>query len=376
VPIQRTQLPLRATALLSRAGMQVSAPTGDTAAHYSRDQPGVRVDSKLLIDAIVRQTTILIAALSTAAGIRAPLAHVADQVFLELAREIESNGVSRKVAADMFGLALRTYQTKVQRLSESASERSHTLWQAVYQCVLDAGSLSRQRIEERFKRDPSADVAAVLHDLVQSRLVRAERHGDDTSYEIVSERVDPSGRADDRAEALAVLIWASVYRKAAVTVDSLASTLGAPLPDVQAAVNLLLADGRVRWNTQGTELRADVFVVPVGSARGWEAAVFHHFSTVAGAIAAKVQRGPGSKADDRVGGATLAFDLSDSHPHAEEVYGLLARVRADLNEVWNRVASHNRNHPIDDGAKVKVSFYFGQTVDETEGGGGDDAQAF
>jgi alpha-tubulin suppressor-like RCC1 family protein len=36
--------------------------------------------TSLLIDSIVRQTTVLIAHLSTAAGIRAPLAHVADEV--------------------------------------------------------------------------------------------------------------------------------------------------------------------------------------------------------------------------------------------------------------------------------------------------------
>jgi hypothetical protein len=53
------------------------------------------MDAKLLIDAIVRQTTVLIAQLSTAAGIRAPLAHVADQVFLDLASEIEALGVGR-----------------------------------------------------------------------------------------------------------------------------------------------------------------------------------------------------------------------------------------------------------------------------------------
>ena len=52
------------------------------------------VDLKLLIDGIVRQTTVLIAQLSTSSGIRAPLAHVADQVFLELAREIEAQGVA------------------------------------------------------------------------------------------------------------------------------------------------------------------------------------------------------------------------------------------------------------------------------------------
>src|SRR5690606_37271155 len=62
---------------------------------------GANLNTKLLIDAIMHQTTVLIAQLSTAAGIRAPLAHVADQVFVELAREIEAQGVSRKVAADM-----------------------------------------------------------------------------------------------------------------------------------------------------------------------------------------------------------------------------------------------------------------------------------
>jgi hypothetical protein len=63
-----------------------------------------RMDSRLLIDSIVRQTTVLLAQLSTAAGLRAPLANVADQVFVQLAKEIESQGVGRKVAADMFGL--------------------------------------------------------------------------------------------------------------------------------------------------------------------------------------------------------------------------------------------------------------------------------
>ena len=59
---------------------------------------------KILIDGVVQQTTVLIAQLSTAAGIRAPLAHVADQIFVSLANEIEAQGVGRKVVADMFGM--------------------------------------------------------------------------------------------------------------------------------------------------------------------------------------------------------------------------------------------------------------------------------
>src|SRR5690349_23246652 len=103
-----------------------------------------RVNTKLLIDAIVRQTTVLIAQLSTAAGIRAPLAHIADQVFLELSREIEAQGVSRKVAADMFGLAIRSYQKKVQRVTESVSVRDRTLWQGVLDHLTERGSTSRR----------------------------------------------------------------------------------------------------------------------------------------------------------------------------------------------------------------------------------------
>ena len=75
----------------------------------------------------MRQTTVLIAQLSTSSGVRAPLSHVADQVFVELAREIEAQGVRRQVVADMFGMALRSYQKKVHRLVESETIRERTL---------------------------------------------------------------------------------------------------------------------------------------------------------------------------------------------------------------------------------------------------------
>src|SRR5262245_6190833 len=65
----------------------------------SNEVPNVNVN--LLIDAIVRQTTVLIAELATNRGLRAPLAHVAEQVFFELTRELDTQGISRKVSADM-----------------------------------------------------------------------------------------------------------------------------------------------------------------------------------------------------------------------------------------------------------------------------------
>jgi hypothetical protein len=49
----------------------------------------------LLIHAIVRQTTILIAQLATSRGLRAPLATHAKQEFLDLVSELERQRVSR-----------------------------------------------------------------------------------------------------------------------------------------------------------------------------------------------------------------------------------------------------------------------------------------
>src|SRR6185295_8389263 len=101
------------------------------------------MDIKLLIDSIVRQTTVLIAQLATAAGVRAPLAHVANQVFVDLTKELREQGVAQKVIADMFGMALRTYQSKVQRLTESGTYGGRSLWEATLEFVQDKGTVLR-----------------------------------------------------------------------------------------------------------------------------------------------------------------------------------------------------------------------------------------
>src|SRR5215471_11662950 len=105
---------------------------------------------ELLIQAIVRQTTILIAQLATLGGARAPLAQVANQVFLELARELERQGVSRKVSADMFGLGLRTYRRKIQRLTESSTDRGRSLWEVVLEFIKGRSSTTKHDLLLRF----------------------------------------------------------------------------------------------------------------------------------------------------------------------------------------------------------------------------------
>ena len=145
------------------------------------------MNTKLLIDSIVQQTTVLIAQLSTSAGVRAPLAHVADEIFVSLAKAIEEQGVGRKVVADMFGLALRTYQRKVQRLTESATVRERTLWEAILELLTERGATTKAAVVAAFARDDERRVLAVLSDLVQSGLVFSSGRGQATLYRVTSE---------------------------------------------------------------------------------------------------------------------------------------------------------------------------------------------
>jgi hypothetical protein len=288
-------------------------------------------------------------------------------VFLELSREIERQGVGRKIAADMFGLALRSYQKRVQRLSESASVRDRTLWEAVYDLVCDEERVSRERIEKRFAKDSADHVAAVLNDLVSSGLVYAAGRGRSAIYRVVTDH-DREAAADDGGEGLASLVWMMVYRRRARSLQELRASLNVDEGALRSAVDQLVADNRLtRGAADGEpELHAATLMVPVGAERGWEAAVFDHFRAVAVAIGSKVTRGPRSAANDVVGGATLSFDVHPGHPCEAEVYGLLARMRADVNELWNRVVAFSDANPVPEDQRTKVTFYFGQNVERLD----------
>src|SRR6476646_4979865 len=111
------------------------------------------MNTQLLIDAIVRQTTVLLAQLATSGGVRAPVAHIANEVFLALAAELDAQGVSRKVSADMFGMALRAYLRKIQRLRESRTDHGRSLWEAVLSFLQERGVVARHEVLRRFQLD-------------------------------------------------------------------------------------------------------------------------------------------------------------------------------------------------------------------------------
>src|SRR5262245_9018491 len=161
---------------------------------------------RLLIDDIVRQTTLLIGQLSTAAGLREPLAHVADQVFLELSRELDAQGVRLKVAADMFGMTLRSYQLKLRRLSEQQERRGASLWQAIHERLTE-GSATRDELTERFGRHDPKRVAATLCDMVESGVAYSSGRGPKMLYGVTAKLDGAAAQAADRVELLKERIW-------------------------------------------------------------------------------------------------------------------------------------------------------------------------
>ncbi len=317
---------------------------------------------RLLIDDIVRQTTLLIGHLSTAAGLREPLSHIADQVFLELSRELDAQGVRLKVAADMFGMTLRSYQLKVRRLSEQCDRRGASLWCAIHDRLKEA-TASRDELIHRFGRHDPKKVAATLCDMVESGVAYSSGRGPKAVYGVIAARGSEASRAADQGEMLKERLW---YLVASGSPRSeLAARL--QLDDVAAvdrAVDELIEEGHLELAASGA-LAARRFEVAVGAARGWETAVGDHFRAVATAVVAKVAR-RGSERDDRIGGATLTFRVHPDHPDADEVYRLLATTRERADALWRRVALHNEQYPPP-AASQRVTFYFGQNVvgDET-----------
>ena len=186
------------------------------------------METRLLVDAVVQQTTLLIAQLSTRAGLRAPLAHIADRVFLDLANEIEAQGVSRNVAADMFGLALRSYQKKVTRLRASTTVEEQTLWQSVLQHVTERGGATRTQVLVAFAHDDPGHVVAVLNDLVASGLLYGTGRGRHAAYRALPTEERTAFASRERLDALVHLLWLEIANHDGASKAELRSVAGMP----------------------------------------------------------------------------------------------------------------------------------------------------
>jgi hypothetical protein len=324
----------------------------------------------LLIQALVHQTTILIAQLATSGRGRAPIAEVANQVFLDLVRELERQGVSRKVSADMFGMGLRTYQRKIQRITESSTDRGRTLWSAMLDYLRERESVARKDVLDRFDGDDEALVKGVLYDLCENGLVVQSGTAAASVYRAASE--DEIGRLwrSGREEGLEELFWALIYHQGPLRAEELAERTRHPVSECEKVLGRLVASGRV--DAEDGSYRASSLVLPLGSPVGFEAAVLDHFRAVVTTLAARLRAGASAtSATDRVGGSTYTFAIWPGHPLEEEAHSTLGSLRARIGDLRRRVEAYNALHERPEDYE-KMVLYFGQAAIREGRGSSDD----
>jgi len=127
----------------------------------------------------------------------------------------------------------------------------------------------------------------------------------------------------------------------------------------------LVTEGRVAVKGQGskTSYSTDGCVVPLGSAVGWEAAVFDHYQALVTALCTKLRLGRARAVEgDCVGGSTYSAHVWEGHPLEGEALGLLQRTRDQASDLRARIESYNAAHPAPEHGDKRVIFYVGQAV--------------
>lgn len=140
-----------------------------------------------------------IARLATAGGARASLSRVIDQAFLVLASELERQGVTKSVIADMFGMTPRTYHRRVCHARRQHAER-RTLSEAVLELVRVSQPVSAHAVQQHFLRHSGELVAGALNDLIHSGVATRRGWGDTAVYRVAPRANDaqPSPLAELR----------------------------------------------------------------------------------------------------------------------------------------------------------------------------------
>ena len=322
------------------------------------------MNTHLLINTIVQQTMVFVAQLATAGGVRAPLAKIADQIFVDLTRELSAQGVKKKVIADMFGMGLRTYHRRTHAVEQSKSVAGRTVWEAVLQFIQEREPVSGAEVLRRFASDDSEIVTGVLNDFVNSGLAYRAGRSETAVYRIAAEA--DFGDSASRDQAQLFVVWLAAYRHGPLSSQELAERTGLQTESLERALGALEASGRVVQDSTNGRYASEHFEVPLGTEHGWEAAVLDHYQALVSAIGMKLGLGrEGAHLKDAVGGSTWTLDVWPGHPHEAEAKGTLGRLRTSIEALRTKIDTFNadlqRVAPTE-----RVVVYLGQYLRQNE----------
>lgn len=319
----------------------------------------------VLIDAIVRQTSVLVAQLAVAGG-RPSLAHTSNQIFIDVVRELKQQGVGNKVIADMFGMALRTYHDRVKRLEQEARYGGCSLWEAVLRYIADAGTISQADLLVRFRNEDALTLRGVIKDLVDSGRVSRTGRGNTVLFRCseassAEHTSDLAVRPNERR--VANLVWVAVSRLGVCSFAQVCEQVPSHEAELHNALVLLVSENKLRAvvDEGGTRYAAGECVIGSKDPFGWEAAMFDHYQAMVQALCARLTSSDTEAAEPRGGGSTYAYVVSEEHPMRDEVMGFLNEVRRRAEDLRKRVSDYNREHPESIQNPLRVTTYVGQS---------------
>ena len=317
--------------------------------------PSRFVSSSLLIDALLHQLARLVVQLAVEE--RSSLSHVTDVFQLHLVHELRSQGLAHKVIADMFGLPLRTYHERIKRLDEHKTSRSKTIRDAIVGFVHGESGVTRESLDLRFRLEDERVVRSVIRDLVATGVLERRAGGQGAVYVVAA-----PDASESKAEQIDALALIALQGFETATIDELAEVLGARSEQISPRLTALAADGRISQVGQGSEARFASLETEIGYGQpsGRDAAIFDHVRAVVSALTAKIGGKSAAQREDEVGGSTYVFDLSETHPLAEETTSLLKQIRARSSDLRKRVLAATK--PQGDTHHMRVTLYVGQWV--------------
>ncbi|MEM9068851.1 MAG: hypothetical protein AAGE52_10110 [Myxococcota bacterium] len=312
-----------------------------------------------LLDQAVRQSGVLIARLATVGGKRVKLAEVENQLFFAVTEELERLGIGRKVGADMFGMALRSYLRKINRIKQSHASAGRSLWELVFAHISEHAPVSRAKILLRFSHEDDVLLRGVLHDLVESGMLRRAGEGAQVTYA----PSDPESLSQSQLEAAQdALVWAAIYRHGPVEREALLRLASLRAKQLEGSLERLLGDARIERS--GEEFSARSFLVERDAAVGWEAAVFDHLHAVIATVVQKLTPEVPQALRDATGGSTYTIDLAADHPLRDEALALLERFREEAAALRARVEAHNEENG-QGSQPERLVLYAGQRVERS-----------
>lgn len=322
------------------------------------------MSEKVLFRALVSQSARLIARVITLTNARPNLAHLHEDFFYELSKHLQTYGVPRRVAADMFGLAMRSYLRRIRKYSNDLDYREHqlSLWQIVYETISEKPGIQRQSLLDSFSFSQYDSVCSVLRHLCEVGLVVENKTNGHKCYNACRNNLTKIS-----VDEVAQYIWAMVFMHGETTYpySSLLREAGPLFGEdlVSSALNVLVEDGyivQVDENGPSYSTVKNNLEQPFG----WLVAVTIHIDSIFEAIVTKLSLlHEESQHQIDVRGGTWTFRLHHNHPFKKRIESLFDSYEKQIKELFVLVRTHNDSIATQhDDEEFQIDFYMGQGV--------------